>query len=63
MFAASPTGKGWLNSGFTMQYNVTNDDKDLYVCVSSGDEAAQLRMLRSGMTLYFDPKGEKRSSR
>src|SRR5215475_5789199 len=47
------------NAGFTMQYNVTNDAQNLYVCVSSGDVATQLRMLRSGMTLYFDPKGEK----
>lgn len=47
------------NAGFTMQYNVTNDGRNLYVCVSSGDVSTQLRMLRSGMTLYFDPKGEK----
>ena len=47
------------NAGFTMQYNVTNDGQNLYICVSSGDEPTQLRILRSGMTLYFDPKGEK----
>jgi hypothetical protein len=47
------------NPGYTMQYNVTNDDKNLYVCVSSGIGPTQLRMLRSGMTIYFDPKGEK----
>lgn len=47
------------NAGYTLQYNVTNDDKNLYVCVSSADEAMQFRILRSGMTLYFDPKGDK----
>jgi hypothetical protein len=47
------------NSSFTMQYNVTNDDQNLYICVSSGTESTQLRILRSGMTIYFDPKGEK----
>src|ERR1700761_4143337 len=47
------------NSSFTFQYNVTNDDKNVYVCVSSGVESTQMRILRSGMTLYFDPKGEK----
>jgi hypothetical protein len=47
------------NSSFTLQYNVTNDDNNLYVCVSSGNESAQTRILRAGMTLYFDPKGEK----
>jgi hypothetical protein len=47
------------NAGYTLQYNVTNDDKNVYVCVSSADEATQFRILRSGMTLYFDPKGDK----
>jgi hypothetical protein len=47
------------NSAFTMQYNVTNDDKNLYVCVVSTDDNTQLRILRSGMTIYFDPKGKK----
>lgn len=47
------------NGSYTLQYNVTNDDKNIYVCVSSKDAATQLRILRSGMTIWFDPKGEK----
>jgi len=47
------------NSRYTFQYNVTNDDKNLYICVSSRETATQLRILRSGMTIWFDPKGEK----
>ena len=47
------------NAGYTLQYNVTNDDKNLYIAVSSADDNTQLRMLRSGMTIYFDPKGKK----
>jgi hypothetical protein len=47
------------NAAYTMQYNVTNDDKNLYVCVVSNDDNTQLRILRSGMTIYFDPKGKK----
>ena len=47
------------NSSYTLQYNVTNDDKNLYICVSSREAATQLRILRSGMTIWFDPKGEK----
>jgi hypothetical protein len=47
------------NTAFTMQYNVTNDDKNLYICVVSNDDNTQLRILRSGMTIYFDPKGKK----
>ncbi|HTI91780.1 MAG TPA: hypothetical protein VL727_14400 [Puia sp.] len=47
------------NSKYTFQYNVTNDDGNLYICVSSRETATQLRILRSGMTIWFDPKGEK----
>jgi hypothetical protein len=45
------------NESYTLQYNVTNDNKNIYVCVLSRDEATQLRMLRAGMTIYLDPKG------
>jgi hypothetical protein len=47
------------NETYTIQYNVTSDNKNLYVCVLSRDEPTILRILKSGMTLYFDPKGEK----
>ncbi|HXO74226.1 MAG TPA: hypothetical protein VN824_03325, partial [Puia sp.] len=47
------------NSKYTFQYNVTNDDSNLYICVSSRETATQLRILRSGLTIWFDPKGEK----
>jgi hypothetical protein len=47
------------NTSYTMQYNVSNDDKNLYIAVSSADDNTQLRILRSGMTIYFDPKGKK----
>ncbi len=46
-------------ASYTLQYNVTNDDKNLYICVSSREVATQMRILRSGMTIWFDPKGEK----
>jgi hypothetical protein len=49
----------FTNTAYTMQYNVTNDDQNLYVAVSSLDDMTQLRILRSGMTIYFDPKGKK----
>jgi hypothetical protein len=47
------------NETYTLQYNVTNDSKNIYVCVMSRDEVTILRILRTGMTIYFDPKGEK----
>jgi len=47
------------NASYTLQYNVTYDSKNLYVCVISRDDQTMLHMLRSGITLYFDPKGDK----
>src|SRR5580698_2665184 len=47
------------NEKFTYQYNVTNDNKNIYICVLSKDYQTQRRILKNGMTVYFDPKGEK----
>ena len=44
---------------YPIQYNITSDEKALYICVATGDEETQLRMLRSGLTIWLDPKGEK----
>jgi len=47
------------NATYTFQYNITNDNKNIYVCILSRDETTMLRMLRAGMTIYFAPKGDK----
>jgi len=47
------------NSEHTFQYSITNDRKNIYICIISDNQATQLRMLRYGITVYFDPKGEK----
>jgi hypothetical protein len=47
------------NESYTLQYNFTNDNKNIYICILSRDEATQLRILRTGMNIYFDPKGGK----
>ena len=49
----------FTNDDYTMQYAVTNDKKNIYVCVYTKDDATQQRILKAGMTLYFDPRGEK----
>lgn len=48
----------FANATYTLQYNITNDSKNIYVCILSRDEQTMLRMLRAGITVYFDPKGE-----
>ena len=46
------------NEKYTYQYNVTNDDKSIYICVLSSDNATVKRILKDGMTIYFDRKGK-----
>jgi hypothetical protein len=47
------------NPDYTMHYSVTNDDKNIYICVYSRNQAYQKRMLKAGMSIYFDSKAEK----
>lgn len=48
----------FTNEKYTYQYNVTNDNKSVYICVLSSDNATVKRILKDGMTLYFDKKGK-----
>ena len=47
------------NQQYSFQYSVTNDNKNIYVVVYTRDLSTQLRILKAGMNIYFDPKGEK----
>jgi hypothetical protein len=47
------------NEKYTYQYNVTNDNKNIYICILSRDYSTQRRILKAGLTVYFDPKGDK----
>ncbi len=49
----------FTNESYTLQYNVTNDNSNFYICVIARDVTTQLRVLRAGMTIWFDPKGAK----
>jgi hypothetical protein len=48
----------FANANYTLQYNVTNDNRNIYICALSRDEQTMLRMLRAGITVYLDPKGQ-----
>ncbi|HET6254844.1 MAG TPA: hypothetical protein VFE32_12255 [Puia sp.] len=48
----------FANASYTLRYDITNDTRNIYVCVLSRDEQTMLRMLRAGITVYFDPKGQ-----
>jgi len=49
----------YSNPEYNMQYSVTNDDKNIYVCIYTKDETFKKRILKTGMSICFDPKGEK----
>jgi len=40
-------------------YTVSNDKYNLYITVETGDPATQLKILRNGLTVWIDRKGEK----
>jgi len=46
------------NASHTFQYSVSNDRKNIYICILTIDAGTQMQMLRSGINIYFDPKGE-----
>ncbi|OIQ97456.1 hypothetical protein GALL_204660 [mine drainage metagenome] len=48
----------FANKYYTISYNITNDKKNIYIVVVSKDDEMEKRILRSGITIYFDPKGE-----
>src|ERR1017187_8575284 len=47
------------NPEYSMQYAVTNDNRNIYVCVYTKDASFHRRILKAGMSISFDPKGEK----
>jgi len=47
------------NAEYTYMYSVTNDNKNIYICILSKDADEQLRILRSGISIYFDAKDKK----
>lgn len=49
----------YSNSSYTLSYNITNDEKNLYLCMITKDEQMQRRILKAGADIYFDAKAGK----
>jgi hypothetical protein len=47
----------FISSGGQMQYNITNDDSNLYVSLETHDEATVTKILRAGIDVYVDAEG------
>src|ERR1041384_3535544 len=45
-----------------LNYSITNDAKNLYICMRTNDLQAQMKMLRAGFTLWLDVAGKKNQS-
>ena len=42
-----------------LQYQVTNDYKNLYICLKATDQQSQMKIIRAGMTVGLDTLGKK----
>jgi len=47
------------NENGSLQYAITNDKENIYISVASSDQATQMKMLRAGIKIFIDPKGNK----
>jgi hypothetical protein len=47
------------NETGALQYAITNDKENLYISIASNDQNTQMKILRSGLKIYIDPKGKK----
>ncbi len=47
------------SDGGALQYNITNDSRNIYVSVATNDQATQISILRAGISIYVDTKGKK----
>lgn len=50
----------YTNSQYTLSYSVTNDSRNIYVCVMTADPEMRHRIMKAGMTVYFDPRGRQK---
>lgn len=42
----------------SMEYNITNDNQNIYISVATNNQATQMRILRAGINIYIDTKGK-----
>lgn len=54
-----PVPLQYYDSDTKLNYAVSNDTKNLYLCVRVGDDQAQMTLMRSGLTVWLDTEGKK----
>jgi len=45
-----------------LQYNVTNDETNIYVCIRATEQPIQMKILSSGMKIWLDPSGKNKEA-
>lgn len=50
----------YYDSKSKLQYSVVNDSQYVYVCLKTTDEQAQMKIMRAGMSVWFDTTGKKK---
>lgn len=45
-----------------LQYNVTNDETNLYICIRATEQPIQMKILSSGMEIWLDPSGKNKET-
>jgi len=58
-----PSEKFTADNETRIKYAIDNDSRNLYIAMLVPDYATQMKMMRTGMTVYIDLKGKKKESR
>jgi hypothetical protein len=45
-----------------LQYTVTNDETNLYICIRATEQPIQMKILSSGMEIWLDPSGKNKEA-
>ncbi len=45
-----------------LQYNVTNDETNLYICIRATELPIQMKIMSSGMEIWLDPSGKNKET-
>lgn len=52
----------YSDSGSGLQYNITNDETNLYICIRATEQPIQMKILSSGMEIWLDPSGKNKEA-
>ncbi|TAE45332.1 MAG: hypothetical protein EAZ89_21325, partial [Bacteroidetes bacterium] len=52
-----PVQSARYDSGTRLSWQFSNDRQNLYFCIRASDETAQMKLLRSGLSLWIDTRG------